>query len=582
VSPKAAGQGAHRADPAGGAPRFQSIRFRLAAAVALALLPILLLSVLQSIAAFRAEAAHQRADLLSAAERSAASASARLESASILLETLGPETIGVQCARRLSALTQRLSGYQTLARYSATGRVMCASASMPSADDQPWFRALRDGQARVVVRAPPGWSSDPAVLAAVRVDRGQGFEGAFIALVPVSSLKPTDSDRALPRDAEVAVVDAEGRLLNATDRSAFAPATAWIPQAVREGSALFNGEDTRGRRRVYAGAPLLADDVFVLLSAERQGLFSWAVVNPIATLLLPLGAWAAAVAAVMIVTERVVIRWLGYLERIAAIYVKGRFTVRPIQARNAPFEIRVLADTLDQMASGIEHRDQSLKDSLTQKDALLREIHHRVKNNLQVISSLLNMQQRALTDPAARAALGDTRQRITALALIYRALYQSPDLRRVDVGHFLDELIGQLVSSESGRGPLVRTELEADALVIDPDKLAPLALWAVEAITNAQKHAFNGRGGLLKVRFKVDRAESRLEVEDDGPGAEAAALGEGVGRTLMTAFARQLRGRAEIVPVENGGLLARLVFPTPEAADHPASAEAREGNQAAA
>ncbi len=582
MSPKAAGQGAHRADPAGGAPRFQSIRFRLAAAVALALLPILLLSVLQSIAAFRAEAAHQRADLLSAAERSAASASARLESASILLETLGPETIGVQCARRLSALTQRLSGYQTLARYSATGRVMCASASMPSADDQPWFRALRDGQARVVVRAPPGWSSDPAVLAAVRVDRGQGFEGAFIALVPVSSLKPTDSDRALPRDAEVAVVDAEGRLLNATDRSAFAPATAWIPQAVREGSALFNGEDTRGRRRVYAGAPLLADDVFVLLSAERQGLFSWAVVNPIATLLLPLGAWAAAVAAVMIVTERVVIRWLGYLERIAAIYVKGRFTVRPIQARNAPFEIRVLADTLDQMASGIEHRDQSLKDSLTQKDALLREIHHRVKNNLQVISSLLNMQQRALTDPAARAALGDTRQRITALALIYRALYQSPDLRRVDVGHFLDELIGQLVSSESGRGPLVRTELEADALVIDPDKLAPLALWAVEAITNAQKHAFNGRGGLLKVRFKVDRAESRLEVEDDGPGAEAAALGEGVGRTLMTAFARQLRGRAEIVPVENGGLLARLVFPTPEAADHPASAEAREGNQAAA
>jgi two-component sensor histidine kinase len=420
------------------------------------------------------------------------------------------------------------------------------------------------------------------VLTAVRVGRDVAFEGALVALVPVASLEPRGSERALSREAEVAVVDAEGRILSATDRSAFAPPAGWTGRATRDGSTLFNGSDARGRPRVYAGAPLLADDVYVLLSAQRQGLFSWAVLNPIATLLLPLLAWLAAVTAVLIVSERVVIRWLGYLERIAAIYARGRYTVRPIQARNAPYEIRVLADTLDHMASGIETRDNSLKDSLTQKDALLREIHHRVKNNLQVISSLLNMQQRALTDPGARAALGDTRQRITALALIYRALYQSPDLRRVDVGQFLDELIGQLVSSESGRGPLVRTELQADALVIDPDKLAPLALWAVEAITNAQKHAFDGRGGLLRVRFKVERAESRLEVEDDGPGPDASGPTEGVGRTLMTAFARQLRGRAELVTGELGGSLARLVFPTPEASDHEPAPPPRQGNQAAA
>ena len=83
----------------------------------------------------------------------------------------------------------------------------------------------------------------------------------------------------------------------------------------------------------------------------------------------------------------------------------------------------------------------------------MREIHHRVKNNLQVISSLLNMQQRALTDEAARAAISDTRQRITALALIYRALYQGPDLRRVDFGEFLDELTGQLVADWGRGGP---------------------------------------------------------------------------------------------------------------------------------
>ena len=153
---------------------------------------------------------------------------------------------------------------------------------------------------------------------------------------------------------------------------------------------------------------------------------------------------------------------------------------------------------------------------------------------------------------------------------------------------FLEELIAQLVAGESSRAPLVRTELEADPLVIDPDKLAPLALWAVEAITNAQKHAFEDRGGFLRVRFKVGDAESVLEVEDDGPGSNEATTGQGVGRTLMTAFARQLRGRAEILRAPAGGVLARLTFPTPEAGEEsatPASRPnppARGGSQAAA
>jgi two-component sensor histidine kinase len=91
-----------------------------------------------------------------------------------------------------------------------------------------------------------------------------------------------------------------------------------------------------------------------------------------------------------------------------------------------------------------------------------------------------------------------------------------------------------------------------------------LALWVVEAVSNAQKHAFAGRGGDLQVRFRVRGDTSVLEVQDDGPGvADAAAAG--VGRTLMIAFAKQLRGEAEIVPAPEGGLIARLTFATPEA-----------------
>ena len=270
--------------------------------------------------------------------------------------------------------------------------------------------------------------------------------------------------------------------------------------------------------------------------------------------LFPLLTFGLALVAVLVVTDRVVVRWLAYLQRIASLYARGRFRVRPVQAEQAPPEIRDLAETLEHMADAIVGRDAALRDNLAQKDALMREIHHRVKNNLQVISSLLNMQQRALTDPAARAAMCDTRQRITALALIYRALYQGPDLKRVDLRPFLEELTAQLVAGEIGTGPAVRTELAADALVIDPDQLAPLALFAVEAITNAQKHAFaaprrdadpgvpgarrGGRAGDLRRRRRRRRRAHRVRRRphpDDRlrppaarprrPGAQRAAAG---------------------------------------------------------
>jgi two-component sensor histidine kinase len=571
------------------AQNLQTIRFRLAAALAIALLPVLALSALQSVATYNRESQHQRDDLTEGAERSAAITRERLGGAVMVLRTWSPAASDADCAPRLRALADDLGGGARLIRYDGAGRAVCASGPVPveATAGAPWFQALRQGRATVVSRAPTDMERTPSLLAAVAARRNGAFDGALSAILPLDALRPAARDPALPHGAEIAVTDSTGALLTSTDGAAFPPPDPrWAQTAAREGSAVFYGRDGHGRRRVFAAAPLEREGVFVLLSSPAQGIFSWARLNPIATFGLPLLAWLVAMGAVLIVTERVVIRWLGYLERIASIYAKGRFSVRPVQARNAPLEIRNLALTLDQMADAIDGRDASLRDSLAHKDALMREIHHRVKNNLQVISSLLNMQQRSLQDPAARAAMSDTRQRITALSLIYRALYQSPDLKRVDVRQFLEELIAQLVAGDAARAPLVRTELEADPLVIDPDKLAPLALWAVEAITNAQKHAFEDRGGWLRVRFKVGGAESVLEVEDDGPGADEGSMGQGVGRTLMTAFARQLRGRAEIVRGAAGGVLARLTFPTPEVGESEAQPGGRQppanGNQAAA
>jgi two-component sensor histidine kinase len=277
---------------------------------------------------------------------------------------------------------------------------------------------------------------------------------------------------------------------------------------------------------------------------------------------LPILAFAMALVGVWIVADQTIMRWVAYLQRVAVIYAKGRYGIHPSLPAWAPTEIRDLAESLDAMAATIAARDRALRENLVHKDALLREIHHRVKNNLQVISSLLNMQQRALVDPAARAAIADTRQRISALALIYRALYEGPDLRKVDLRQFLEDLIGQLMVNDVGRRATIRTHLSIDALSIYPDQLAPLSLFAVEAITNARKHGLSDAGGgSLEVTFRVRDDEAELTISDSGrPDAPAPVVGDGVGRTLMTAFARQLAGQASFL-ADAGGMTVKLRFP---------------------
>ncbi|MFA4893267.1 sensor histidine kinase [Brevundimonas sp.] len=558
--------------------RFVGIRFRLGSAMAIALLPILVLGAFQAQSAFSAQDVERRSDLQLAAERTAANAKSHLDSTGVLLQALRPEALEVFCEPRLTDLVERLEDLDGLARLTATGVTTCASrglrqASPPwlvQAPDSPWFLRLKGGEGMVLARAPAAAGRSPGLIVAIRLERPLGaFDGAMVALLPLASLQPDVDDPALPEGSQAALTDGDGRLLTATEADAFVLSggqslTGWVGRARSGASAIFEADDALGRHRVYAGAALAGRDVYALLSAPAPGLLSWARLNPVGALLVPLLAWFIAFGAVMLVSERIVIRWLNYLERIAAIYARGRFNVRPLQAMNAPAEIRALARTLDELAESIVTRDAALTASLAEKDALMREIHHRVKNNLQIISSLLSMQQRALTDPASKAAVGDTRQRISALALIYRTLYQSDDLRYADARIFLTELVGQLVASEAGRGIVVTSSVEADSLVVDPDKLAPLALWLVEAVTNAQKHAFAGRGGALQVRFHVRGDKSVLEVQDDGPGV-SETFRAGVGRTLMGAFAKQLRGEVEMVPAEGGGTIARLVFATPEA-----------------
>jgi PAS domain S-box-containing protein len=209
--------------------------------------------------------------------------------------------------------------------------------------------------------------------------------------------------------------------------------------------------------------------------------------------------------------------------------------------------------------------EEVVKASLREKETLLKEIHHRVKNNLQITSSLLRLQSSQVPDGPARHVLRESQDRIRSMALVHEMLYRSDDLARIDVFEYLRSLVLQLLRSYNVTAPRVRHVVEVEHLLLDVNLAVPCGLIINELVANALKHAFPGdRTGRIWVRLSVGQERCTLRVGDDGVGfpsgsrfAEPTTLGLQLVRTLT----EQLEGTIELV--QDGGSEFVLEFPTP-------------------
>lgn len=208
--------------------------------------------------------------------------------------------------------------------------------------------------------------------------------------------------------------------------------------------------------------------------------------------------------------------------------------------------------------AGIDDRADALERALQQKTALLHEVDHRVKNNLQLISSLLLLQARRTEDEAVRNALRAMLERVSAVATVHRRLFQSDDIEHFDVADFLRDLTGDLAGA-AGRND-VQIRLDLEHVAIPAAQAAPLALVANELIGNALKHAFpKGRAGVVSVTTRRDTDGFSMAVADDGAGRDAG-VAPGFGTTIIELLSRQLRGRIEIEDADPG-VRAMLTVP---------------------
>jgi PAS domain S-box-containing protein len=194
--------------------------------------------------------------------------------------------------------------------------------------------------------------------------------------------------------------------------------------------------------------------------------------------------------------------------------------------------------------------EAELRQSLAEKEALLKEVHHRVKNNLQIISSLLNLQGGELEDPLTERRFRESQNRIRSMALIHELLYRSEDLTRIDFAEYLDQLVHHVVRSYGPAGQAVRSELSIEPEAMSLDCAIPCGLIVTELVANAIEHAFPEGSGSVAVSFGTENGRHRLSVADDGVGFSQGfdpEQSDSLGLRLVSALAHQLGGELEVV-----------------------------------
>jgi len=258
---------------------------------------------------------------------------------------------------------------------------------------------------------------------------------------------------------------------------------------------------------------------------------------------------------------RSVHRPIATLQRAALRLARGGLDTRVNLPRQDEFG--TLAQAFNTMASELQRTTISIEE----KELLLREVHHRVKNNMQVVSSLLAMQAGECDDPATAANLAESQGRIRSMALIHEQLYRSDDLARIDVASYLELLTQQLARSQ-GQDVSVSVQLRVDDVAVDFDQAMSCGLIINELVTNAFQHAFPA-GGAGTIRITLGPGPDglcRLRVTDDGRGCPAGELQGGgaagpatLGASLVTMLVSQLDG--EMSMGSEGGTDVTIDFP---------------------
>jgi two-component sensor histidine kinase len=475
-----------------------------------------------------------------------------------------------RCEATLREFAERFQLVSVLSVLNARGAVVCPNAP----DTQPQTAAVQPvilGAARrgdaVVGFVPAATQQGPSYVAAVAP--AQDADGASYLFVNVMReaiplLRSVGSQRP---GGFAALVNRNGDLLASIGiepESAEADRLkAWVRDAPE--SALNAAFRLEGRWAV--AAPLEEHELYLAQGwtpapSGWDGLLraSWALLAPVLL-------WLAAVGATWFLVEVYVARPLLVVEDLARAYARGEDSGSEERLLiGAPAEISSLRRTLAAMAKTLRGREARLASALQEERALLLEVHHRVKNNLQMVASILSIQARGTADPSEARGLARAQDRVQLLALALAQIYASGELREIALDQLAGDTARTLVSARGDQANQVRLELELEPVRVSADLAVPLAFLIGEHISSV----FDSADQVTSLRIALAPTETggfRLELDAEGDPAGAGGP-SGTNRRLTGAFARQLSA----VVTEDPDRLWRLCVevagpPAPESGD---------------
>lgn len=545
---------------------WNTVRFRFGILLALALLPWLILTALEAFDAYERNRASEAtlADII--AENTVDEIGRTLEAGRLGLEA-APQIIADKgCETGAAEIIDRLGAFSALIVKDPSDVPIC---QIPASLDRLLLINPNPFSAEQNFRIEEGRLGEDGEAQPVVVLQSflASTERTYTLILPQTLGLKDLIEVVLGDEAVVALTRRGGRNIIGADMPQ--DQHSRFENAVQGADVMFlNYVADDGLERRVASKYIAHLDLYVTFGRDFQGDDFQSVINPYTSMLLPILAWVAGFGMIWLGTQTMLLTPIKKVRLASRRFSAGKLSSRVNLSNSAAAEVQMLGTAFNRMAEQIEDRDNRLADNLDEKDTLMREIHHRVKNNLQIIISLLNMQERKAEHEEAISAIAETRSRINAITIVHQGLYESSNLRGIDMQDFTARLLSSLEESLGTEEAGITLSHQVDPCRITADSAIPVALFIVEAVTNASKHGVERSGAIMVAISKTDDDNIEIRVNDDGRGLGDPDSVRGIGTRLMKGFARQLSGT--LTYSDNApGLAVTLTFPLDDSPEQP-------------
>ena len=535
------------------------LNVQLVAMLTVALLPLGLIAILQTIRVAEEAENDFTSSLLDLTERAASEEQALLQravGAARLFGSVASELLDdpASCAPVLSRFVTANPEMNFVGVLPAEGDMTCSSSWTGATQDYAAIYAedLAGGRATVRVADSTGPGDVPDFVVLEPFFIGNSYGGLVMISIPQVQLEESSERLVALGLVELVTFNENGALLHvSTDvetAKAELPASVTLRSLSTENSLTFRAKNKQGEDRRYSivtveGAPAAVMAVWEAVPGTAG--FGMATVS---AFLFPALMWVASLAVAMLAMNTLVLRHLRRLRRAMDRFADNRrIPSEESLAQVMPAEVRSLEENFIRMSKEILADEASLENAVREKSVLVKEIHHRVKNNLQMIASLMNFQIRDARHEETVVVLRRLQERVLSLATIHRDLYDQQSGGSVNAGALIEEVIDRSVPI--GLDERIKLDLRKNIANIRlyPDQAVPLSLLVAEAATNAVKYLGTASGGkaVMDVTFSQDGRSCLFELSNSvGGGAEPDAH-SGLGTKLMNAFAMQVGGKLE-------------------------------------